>query len=140
MQEIDPMASGTKIIYFVYDGECPICHMGADLYKVRQSVGMLKTVNARIEKDHLVMQEINQARLNLDEGMVIKYNNQLYQGEEALHLMAMIGANSGWFNRFNNALYKSKLLTKLSYPVMKIARSIALKLKGSGKIHNLRQP
>ena len=52
MQEFDRMATDTNIIYFVYDGECPICQMGADLYKVRQSVGELKTVDARTEKNH----------------------------------------------------------------------------------------
>lgn len=139
MQEIDRMATDTNIIYFVYDGECPICQMGADLYKVRQSVGELKTVDARTEKNHLVMQEVNQARLNLDDGMVIKYNDRLYQGEKALHLMATLGADSGWFNHLNNTLYKSKMLAKLSYPFMKGARNIALKLKGAGKIHNLEQ-
>lgn len=124
-------------IYFVYDGECPICQMGANLYKVRQSVGELKTIDARTEKDHPVMQEINRANLNLDEGMVIKYNDQLYQGEEALHLMAKLGADSGWFNHINNTLYQSKTLVRISYPFMKGARNIALKLKGAGKIHNL---
>lgn len=133
------MATDTNVIYFVYDGECPICQMGADLYKVRQSVGEVKTVDARTEKDHPVMQEVNQAGLNLDEGMVIKYNNQLYQGKEALHIMAILGADSGWFNHVNNTLYKSRTLAKLSYPFMKGARNIALKLKGAGKIHNLEQ-
>ena len=137
MQEIDHMAANTNIIYFVYDGECPICQRGASLYKVRQSVGELKTVDARTEQDHPVMQEVNKARLNLDEGMVIKYNDQLYQGEEALHLMATLGVDSGWFNHVNNTLYKSRTLAKLSYPFMKGARNIALKLKGVGKIHNL---
>lgn len=131
------MVTDTNVMYFVYDGECPICQMGASLYKVKKSVGELRTVDARIEKDHSVMREVNQARLNLDEGMVIKYNDQLYQGEEALHLMATLGADSGWFNHINNTLYKSRALAKLSYPFMKGARNMALKLKGAGKIHNL---
>lgn len=124
-------------IYFVYDGQCPICQMGADLYKVRQSVGNLHTIDARTEKEHPVMQEVNQAGLNVDEGMVIKYNGQLYQGEEALHLMAKLGTKSDWFNHLNTLLYRSKILAWLSYPFMKGARNIALKLKGVGKINNL---
>jgi len=137
MQEVDNNAVKSEVIYFVYDGECPICQMGADLYKIRQSVGELITVDARTEKDHPVMLEVNKARLNLDDGMVIKYNNQLYQGEGALHIMATLGADKGWFNHLNNTLYKSKTLAKVSYPFMKGARNIALKLKGAGKIHNL---
>ncbi len=137
MQEIVQKATVPNIIYFVYDGQCPICQMGADLYKVRQSVGQLKTIDARTEKGHPVMQEIKQAGLNLDKGMVIKYNNQLYQGKEALHIMAILGANKGWFNHINNTLYQSKIIAKLSYPFMKGARDIAIKLKGVDKIRNL---
>ena len=129
--------SNNESIWFVYDGECPICQMGADLYKLRQSVGELHVVDARTEKDHPIMQEINQAGLNLDEGMVIKYSNQLYHGDEALYIMAMLGADEGWFNCVNNTLYKSKILAKLCYPFMKAARNVALKLKGAGKIRNL---
>jgi len=124
-------------IYFVYDGECPICQMAANLYKIRRSVGALHTVDARTQKNHPVMGEVNQAGLNLDEGMVIKYNDRLYQGEEALHIMAQLGADKGWFNHVNNTLYKSKFLAKTSYPFMKFARNMALKLKGAGKIRNL---
>jgi len=83
------------------------------------------------------MQDIAQAKLNLDEGMVIKYQNHLYQGEEALHLMAVLGGDQGWFNRLNNSLYRSKTIAKRSYPFLKGARNLALKLKGSGKIRNL---
>ena len=131
------MTTGINVIYFVYDGECPICQMGSSLYKLRQSVGKLQTVDARTEQDHPVMQEVNKAGLNLDEGMVIKYNNELFQGTEALHLMATLGANTGWFNKVNNTLYKSKTLAKLSYPFMRGARNFALKLKRAGKINNL---
>ncbi|MFK7903014.1 MAG: DCC1-like thiol-disulfide oxidoreductase family protein [Nitratireductor sp.] len=124
-------------IWFVYDGECPICQMGADLYKLRQSVGELITVDARMQKDHPVMIQINQAQLNLDQGMVVKYKGALYQGEDALYLMAKLGAEEGWFNRVNNTLYKSKFLVKVSYPFMKSARNMALKFKGADKIRNL---
>lgn len=124
-------------IYFIYDGECPLCQMGAGLYKLKQSVGDLETIDARSQKSHPIMQEANQANLNIDEGMVIKYQDKLYQGQEALHLMANLGADIGLFNKINNKLYKHKSLTKLSYPLMKTARNLALKLKGVGKINNL---
>lgn len=125
-------------IWFVYDGECPICQMGASLFKVRDNVGTLYTVDARTEKDHPVMCEVNDAKLNLDEGMVIKYQGALYQGEDALHLMAKIGAKDMGFNRLNSVLFRSKTLTKLSYPFMRGGRNLALKLKGAGKINNLK--
>jgi predicted DCC family thiol-disulfide oxidoreductase YuxK len=127
-------------IWFVYDGECPICQLGASFYKVRQSVGHLHTVDARTERDHPVMREVNRAGLDLDEGMVVKYKERLYQGEEALHLMATLGADSGILNKLNNFLFRSKKLAGLCYPSMKKARALALKLKGVGKIGNLKFP
>lgn len=132
------MANNTKdIIYFVYDGECPICQMGASFYKVKESVGEVQTIDARTEQDHPVMVEVNKAGLDVDEGMVIKYQGALYQGVEALHLMARLGADNNLLNQINNTLYKSKTLAKISYPFMKGARNLALKIKGVGKINNL---
>lgn len=124
-------------IWFVYDGECPICQMGAALFKVRQSVGELHTVDARTEPHHPVMQGVNAARLDLDQGMVIKYLGQLYQGEEALRLMAKIGADQGLFNKINRALFQSETMVRFGYPPMRFARNVALAIKGVGKIRNL---
>jgi predicted DCC family thiol-disulfide oxidoreductase YuxK len=129
--------SSKSTIIFVYDGECPLCQMGASLFKVRQAVGELQTIDARTEGDHPIMQEIIAAQLNLDEGMVVKYHNRLYQGDAALNLMAHIGADSGLFNRVNRLLFRSEKLAKACYPFMRTARNIALSLKGVGKINNL---
>lgn len=124
-------------IWFVYDGECPVCQLGAGLFKVRQSVGQLHTVDARSEPDHPVMREINAARLDLDKGMVIKYLDQLYHGPDALALMARLGADEGLFNQINRNLFRSPLMVKLGYPPMRLAREVALRLKGAGRIRNL---
>lgn len=127
-----------ETIWFVYDGECPICQMGASLYKVRQSVGEIITINGRTETDHPVMIEINDAQLNLDVGMVIKYHDTLYQGAKALHLMANLGADEGYFNRINNKLHRSQFRATICYPFMRAARDLALFLKGAGRINNLK--
>jgi predicted DCC family thiol-disulfide oxidoreductase YuxK len=126
-------------IWFVFDGECPICRMGASLFKVRQNVGTLHTVDARREQDHPVMKEVNSAKLNLDAGMILKYEGKLYQGDEALVLMANIGDAQDTFNLINRVLFRSKVISKLCYPFMKLARDIAITFKGVGKINNLEQ-
>lgn len=124
-------------VWFVYDGECPICQMGAAYYKLRQSVGQLHALDARVEKDHPVMVEVNQAGLNLDDGMVIKYRGQLYHGDGALRIMAQLGADADWFNRIITMVFRSGFMARLAYPFMRLGRNIALKLKGAGKIGNL---
>lgn len=124
-------------IWFVFDGECPICQMGVSLFKVKKNVGVLNTVDARSEQDHPIMKEVNDAKLNLDAGMVLKYEGKLYQGDEALVLMANIGDAKDTFNGINRVLFRSKILSKLCYPFMKLARDIAITFKGVGKINNL---
>ncbi len=124
-------------VYFVYDGECPLCSIEASHYRMKETFGELEIVDARTQKDHPVMQEIQDARIDLDEGMVFKYNGQLYQGDEALHIMAKLGANKGLLNVFKNSMFKSKRVARTCYPSMRAVRNITLKLLGKKKIRNL---
>jgi len=136
---MDPLPATSNAIWFVYDGECPLCQFGASFYRLRQSVGSLHTIDARSEHDHPVMQEINRAGLDVDQGMVIKYQDRLYQGRDALHLMAQLGATDECLaNLVNNTLFRSKGLATLCYPFMKAGRNLALAIKGVGRIDNLR--
>jgi predicted DCC family thiol-disulfide oxidoreductase YuxK len=125
-------------IWFVYDGECPIWKRVSSFYEVRQEIGRLHTINAREQKEHPIMLEINQAGLNLDEGMIIKYGDRLYQGDSALHIIGLLGADIGFLNRINNRLFRHKKCAIFCYPVMKAIRNIFLKLKGVQKIENLK--
>lgn len=124
-------------IWFVYDGECPICRTAARAFAVREAVGRLHTVNARTEKNHPVVQQVKAAALDLDEGMVVSYGGQLYHGKDALHIMALIGSDRGWFNRMNAVLFRSKPIAAFAYPFMKGVRNAAITLNGAGKIRNL---
>lgn len=128
-----------ETIWFVYDGECPICQIGASMFTVKKAVGEVEVVDARTQADHPVVGEINEAQLDLDAGMVIKYQDKLYQGDEALHLMAQLGADDNLLNAINNRMFKFKPVAILLYPSMRAARNIALAIKGVGKIRNLEQ-
>ena len=129
---------GEGEVWFVYDGQCPLCLMGATHYRVREAVGELHVLDARVQPSHPLMQEILRLGLNLDMGMVIKFKDTCYQGADALHVMAMLGTDSGWFNRINARLFKSKTLSKLVYPSFRCARNTLLRLRGVGNINNLR--
>ena len=87
-----------------------------------------------------VMREIDACGLNLDEGMVIKFQDTCYHGADALHVMALLGTRHGWFNRMNAWLFRSKRISTLVYPFMRAARNLALRFKGVSKIGNLGQP
>ena len=130
-------APSKQAIWFVYDGECAICSMAAAAFQVRKAVGTLNLVDARTDAGNPVLNEVNLARLDLDEGMVIKYGGRLYLGAEALQLMALIGSEHGWLNRLNALLFRNKSVARFAYPFMRAARKLAVALKGSGKIQNL---
>ena len=131
------MSAPVENVWFVYDGQCPLCLMGATHFRIRQAVGNLNLLDAREYSNHPIMHEVNSRGLNLDDGMAIKLGDMFYHGAEALHIMAMLGSNSEWLNRINTSLFKSKRLSNLLYPSFRGTRNLMLAIKGIGKIDNL---
>jgi predicted DCC family thiol-disulfide oxidoreductase YuxK len=126
-------------VWFVYDGECPICRTAAQALRIRKAVGSLHLVNAREEANHPIMEEIRQLGLDLDAGMVMKFQGRCYHGQDALHLMALLGSRHGWFNRMNAVLFRSRTVAKLCYPLMRATRNGLLRLQGTPPIDNLEE-
>lgn len=124
-------------IYFIYDGECPLCTYAAHAFRIKQAVGRLHLIDARTAALHPLLDKVDAAGMDLDEGMVIAYEGNLYHGREALHLMGMIGTDSGWFNKANAFLFHSKTVARSCYPLMRATRNLLLRLKGAPKIDNL---
>jgi len=124
-------------IWFVYDGECPICNYAAHALKIRQQYGSLNLLDARSEQAHPLLRMINQRGLDLDEGMVIYQNGKFYHGRTALRFMAQYGEAEGVFNWFNKALFWSDYLVALVYPWMRGCRNWLVHLRGKHKIDNL---
>ncbi len=124
-------------VWFVYDGDCPICRMAASALKIRKEYGDLHLLNAREAKDTALMKEINVRGYDLDEGMVIYVEGQFYYGKSALKFMARFGDKKGLFNWFTKSLFWSDTLAKLLYPLMRGCRNLLIRLNGSGKIRNL---
>ena len=104
-------------ILLVYDRECPACNAYCQVVQIRKSVGDLKIVDAR--ENSAVLNEITSAGLDIDQGMVLKMGNQLYYGPDAINMLALIGSRSGVFNRLNYWMFKSKIASKILYPVLR---------------------
>ena len=126
-------------VYFVYDGDCPVCQYAAHALRIREAVGRLQLVNAREQEGHPILSEVNARRYDLDEGMVIKFGERFYHGADALGIMALLGSRAGWFNRMNALLFRSKTIARLLYPPMRSGRNLLLRMKGISKIGNLDQ-
>jgi len=122
-------------IQLVYDKECPACDAYCRLVRIRDSVGELKLVDAR--DPSAIMDEITKQGLDIDQGMVLKLDGQLYYGSDAIHALALISSRSGFFNRLNYWMFKSRFLSRMIYPVLRSCRNLLLKILGKTKINNL---
>lgn len=122
-------------ILLVYDKQCPACDNYCQLVRVRESIGQLELVDAREQSD--VMNEVTAMGLDIDQGMVLKLDGQIYYGADAIHVLSLIGTRSGFFNRINYWLFRSKVASRILYPVFKCLRKLLLKILGVTKINNL---
>lgn len=125
-------------VWLIYDGQCPICNGTANALKIKAAAGTLVLINAR--EPHPILEELKQANMNIDEGMVVKMNDVLYHGADAQYMLAMIGTNEDWFNRLNVIIFSHKTIAKIIYPILKQIRNLVLKVKGISKINNLGNP
>ena len=97
------------------DKECPACNSYCQIVRINEEFGNLKIVDAR--ENSGVLKEIASNGLNIDQGMVLKIDGELYYGSNAIHALALISSRSDLFNRFNYWMFKSKMISKLLYPL-----------------------
>lgn len=124
-------------IWFVYDGECPLCTNAALALRIRKKYGSLALVNAREEKDHFVMHEIRRRNYDLDEGMIIFDGTHFHHGKSALSFMARFGEYHGLFNLVNKGLFWSSTVASVSYPWLRGIRNQLLHWRQVNRIDNL---
>ena len=122
-------------ILIVYDKQCPACEYYCNLVQIRESVGRIVLVDAR--DGGPVMDEITAAGLDVDQGMVVKVGRQFYYGPDAIHVLALMGTNKGFFNRLAYFCFRSKAVSRVLYPALKACRNLLLKLLSKTKINNL---
>lgn len=114
--------------WLIYDGECPLCKNYARYLDVRDAVGDLVLVNAREGGD--MVQEVIDLSYDLNEGMVLKIHGRYYGGSDALHMLALLSGRRGFFSVANRILFTSPGTAWMMYPLLKLGRRIALKLRG----------
>ena len=122
-------------ILLVYDKSCPVCDHYCRMVRIRKAAGDLKLVDAR--EPSAIMDEITATGLDIDQGMVVKMGGELYYGDDAIHMLALLSTRSGIFNRLNYWIFRSRRLSRMFYPVLRYFRNLLLKLLGRTKINNL---
>lgn len=127
--------SGVPEVLVIYDKQCPACDYYCNLVRIRESVGRLLLVDARLGGP--VMDEITAAGFDIDQGMVVKVGKELYYGSDAIHALALMGTNKGFFNRVAYWTFRSRRISRILYPLLRACRNLLLKLLGKTKINNL---
>lgn len=122
-------------IFLVYDRQCPACDYYCKMVRVRESVGNLILIDAR--KSGPLMDDINAAGLDIDEGMVLIVGERMYYGSDAIHALAIMGTRSGMFNRLTYWCFRSRKVSGVLYPVLRAGRNLLLKILGRTKVNNL---
>jgi predicted DCC family thiol-disulfide oxidoreductase YuxK len=125
-------------LQIVYDGECPFCSRFVTLYKAKSVVGKVDLIDAR--EDHPAVHLVKSKGLDLDEGMAVLWDGQIYHGADAVHFMAMIGSENGLFNKLNKAIFQVKPLARVLYPVMVTGRNLTLRLLGRRSLAKAEKP
>jgi predicted DCC family thiol-disulfide oxidoreductase YuxK len=129
--------SANSKLYYIYDGECPLCKAAALGYRIRKTVGELILLDARTEVDNSVVIEATKLKLDFDKAMVVKYGGTFYCGADALTLMALFSTRQNWFNRMNAALFSHRLMAKFCYPILRFMRNLFIFMRGKNPIGNL---
>jgi hypothetical protein len=103
--------------------------------RLPRSAGSLRLVNAR--EPVPIMDEITEAWLDIDQGMVVKKGVQLYYGADAIHTLALVSSRSNLFNTLTYYVFRSKTLSHILYPSLRACRNLVLQAMGKTRINNL---
>jgi predicted DCC family thiol-disulfide oxidoreductase YuxK len=118
----------TDDVWVVYDGECPFCSSFVLLYRIREHAKHVHLIDAR--SPHPIVDEVRRQRLDLNEGMAVKFKGRFYHGADAMNILAILGSGTTLFNRLNRALFRRPGVARLLYPLLARGRLITLRLLG----------
>ena len=127
--------SDEKNIELVYDRECPICEFYCRRIDVDTSAGQLLRIDARDDSE--IMQEITRIGLDIDDGMVVKVDEQIYYGSDAIHKLALLSSRKGFFNAMACSVFRWPKVARVFYPVLVACRNLLLKILRKTRINNL---
>lgn len=126
------MTDVTQDNWILYDGDCPFCQSYVTLARLREVMGPVRVVDARLGGPEL--QYLTAQGLNINDGMAMMYNGQLSHGAECIMQISVLSSRSRLFNRFMAAIFASPKRARLIYPWLKAGRNLALKVLGRRQI------
>lgn len=111
-----------KTISIYYDGFCPVCTNYVAFQRIRAEFNF-NLINIR--ENPVVAKKYNSQGYNLDTGMLVEINDQIFYGAEAMIMLSSL-QNDSILGRFWRYCFKNKRLTKALYPLFLTGRNILL--------------
>jgi len=118
-------------VVIVYDGDCPFCSNFVRLQRLRCNAGRITLVNAREHLGHVRLAKA--AGLDLDEGMLVFWKRRIYEGGDAVNILAVLG-DDGMFSRLTRRLFEKPAVSRTLYPFLRAGRNIVLRLMGRERL------
>ena len=115
----------TKIL-FIYDGQCPFCNQFAELLELKSNLPNIEVKNARDYPDQIP------TGYDMDvKGAILYRNDQMLTGAKAINwICSQIQEPSDALLDILKLVFISKKRSNLIFPLLLIARRIALFFKG----------
>lgn len=111
-------------ITIYYDGDCPFCSRYVRKLRLDVAAGPVTLVDMRRDDD--ARDAFVRMGLDPDRGMVVDYGGRSYAGAEAMTLLAALTTPSGVFNRVSAWAFRTPRRARLTYPVLRAGRRLAL--------------
>jgi predicted DCC family thiol-disulfide oxidoreductase YuxK len=112
----------------IYDGQCVFCSAYVRLLRLRAAVGQVELLDGRAAGvAALVKRELD---LDLNEGMLVIYQGQYYFGSDAMTVLSALTGPVGVMNRLIAVVFRSRMLSGLLYPLLRLGRRVTLRLLG----------
>lgn len=124
----------TRKIEILYDDQCPVCRGYCTKVQLKDAAQQITLTDAR--KPGALMQEVTAQGLNIDEGMVVKIDEKIYYGSEAMRVLVQL-TKAGILQRL---LFSAKNLSAVVYGFCKAVRNLLLRALRIRKIDNLKDP
>jgi len=115
-------------LQLIFDGGCPFCAHFAHISELHGGVADLQIIDGRA--DASLRRELKARGLNLADGAVLLQGERCWHGAEAVQQLCSLLQPSAPLLALLNSLFRDQTRSRRLYPLLLLARRIALTLKG----------
>lgn len=126
------MSNDVRAPFILYDGDCPVCSAYVRHLRLRRAIGQVALVNGRDRTD--LVAAFRDQGMEINDGFIFHDGNKAHWGADAMIALAILTTPSSWLNRINATLFRSNVIARTVYPLLRIGRRALLGLRGIPRI------